>query len=148
MHPHIFHMQFSTGAPPDYFDANGQNWGFPTYNWEEMAKDGYEWWRRRLTTMSQCVTVPPSLPHAAKLRPALRSLDAATLCSKLVIQVNGLRCFTVYMQVFPRISDRSHSGLFPHLGDSWGLHIGPAGPFQALPSHHTPGAGGTWHLGF
>ncbi|CAL8472202.1 g11744 [Coccomyxa elongata] len=53
MHPHIFHMQFSTGAPPDYFDANGQNWGFPTYNWEEMAKDGYEWWRRRLTTMSQ-----------------------------------------------------------------------------------------------
>lgn len=54
MHPNIFHMQFSTGAPPDYFDANGQNWGFPTYNWEEMAKDGYEWWRRRLTTLSQC----------------------------------------------------------------------------------------------
>ena len=46
MHPNIFHMQFSTGAPPDYFDPNGQNWGFPTYNWEEMAKDNYEWWRR------------------------------------------------------------------------------------------------------
>ena len=55
MHPHIFHMQYSTGAPPDMFDAGGQNWGFPTYNWEEMAKDGYEWWRRRLTTLSQCV---------------------------------------------------------------------------------------------
>jgi 4-alpha-glucanotransferase len=53
MHPNIFHMQYSTGAPPDYFDANGQNWGFPTYNWEEMAKDDYEWWRRRLTTLSQ-----------------------------------------------------------------------------------------------
>lgn len=54
MHPNIFHMQYSTGAPPDYFDPNGQNWGFPTYNWEEMAKDNYEWWRRRLTTLSQC----------------------------------------------------------------------------------------------
>ena len=73
------------GAPPDYFDPNGQNWGFPTYNWcaaaharcsptacapaslptqhllplpphccrEEMAKDGYLWWRRRLTHMAQ-----------------------------------------------------------------------------------------------
>ena len=82
------------GAPPDYFDPNGQNWGFPTYNWcacsalllllvcsalpptllvglaclpactmllpplpptrrEEMAKDGYLWWRRRLAHMAQ-----------------------------------------------------------------------------------------------
>ena len=36
---------------------NGQNWGFPTYNWEEMAKDNYEWWRRRLTTLSQCASL-------------------------------------------------------------------------------------------
>ncbi len=43
----------AAGAPPDYFDPNGQNWGFPTYNWEEMAKDGYLWWRRRLTHMAQ-----------------------------------------------------------------------------------------------
>ena len=57
MHPNIFHMQYSTGAPPDYFDPNGQNWGFPTYNWEEMAKDNYEWWRRRLTTLSQCASL-------------------------------------------------------------------------------------------
>lgn len=41
------------GAPPDYFDPNGQNWGFPTYNWEEMGKDSYLWWRRRLTHMAQ-----------------------------------------------------------------------------------------------
>lgn len=54
MNPHLFHMNFSTGAPPDYFDANGQNWGFPTYNWEEMAKDGYAWWRARLTKLSEC----------------------------------------------------------------------------------------------
>ena len=41
------------GAPPDYFDPNGQNWGFPTYNWEEMAKDGYRWWRRRLAHIAE-----------------------------------------------------------------------------------------------
>lgn len=47
--PTLFRMNASTGAPPDYFDRNGQNWGFPTYNWEEMAKDNYGWWRARLT---------------------------------------------------------------------------------------------------
>lgn len=51
--PLQFRMTVSTGAPPDYFDANGQNWGFPTYNWEEMAKDGYAWWRSRLNCLSQ-----------------------------------------------------------------------------------------------
>lgn len=45
----LFRMNTSTGAPPDYFDKNGQNWGFPTYNWEEMSKDNYAWWRARLT---------------------------------------------------------------------------------------------------
>ncbi|KAK9824488.1 hypothetical protein WJX72_010729 [[Myrmecia] bisecta] len=53
MNPALFNMQYSTGAPPDYFDRNGQNWGFPTYNWEEMSKDGYAWWRQRLTHMAQ-----------------------------------------------------------------------------------------------
>jgi len=51
--PVDFHMGFSTGAPPDYFDPNGQNWGFPTYNWDEMKKRGYLWWRARLTHMAQ-----------------------------------------------------------------------------------------------
>lgn len=48
LEPQLFRMDKSTGAPPDVFDPNGQNWGFPTYNWEEMAKDEYLWWRRRL----------------------------------------------------------------------------------------------------
>jgi 4-alpha-glucanotransferase len=47
--PTLFRMTASTGAPPDYFDMNGQNWGFPTYIWEEMAKDNYGWWRARLS---------------------------------------------------------------------------------------------------
>ncbi|KAG6552731.1 hypothetical protein Mapa_005678 [Marchantia paleacea] len=51
--PTLFRMTASTGAPPDYFDKNGQNWGFPTYNWEEMSKDNYGWWRARLTQMAK-----------------------------------------------------------------------------------------------
>lgn len=31
---------------------DGQNWTFPTYNWEEMEKDGYSWWKARLRQMS------------------------------------------------------------------------------------------------
>uniref|UniRef100_A0A7S3QVA9 4-alpha-glucanotransferase n=2 Tax=Dunaliella tertiolecta TaxID=3047 RepID=A0A7S3QVA9_DUNTE len=51
--PHLFRQNKSTGAPPDAFSPTGQNWGFPTYNWEEMSKDNYKWWRRRLQNMSQ-----------------------------------------------------------------------------------------------
>lgn len=46
--PHLFHTDQSAGAPPDAFAEEGQNWGFPTYNWERMAEDGYAWWRARL----------------------------------------------------------------------------------------------------
>lgn len=53
LHPTLFRMHTSTGAPPDYFDQKGQNWGFPTYNWEVMARDDYAWWRRRLAHMAQ-----------------------------------------------------------------------------------------------
>ena len=52
-HPELFNLDSSTGAPPDYFSKDGQNWGFPTYNWEEMAKDDYAWWKARLRKMSQ-----------------------------------------------------------------------------------------------
>lgn len=50
--PHLFHLDSQAGAPPDAFSAEGQNWGFPTYDWERMAQDDYAWWRARLKTMS------------------------------------------------------------------------------------------------
>src|SRR5579871_7603 len=50
--PELYHMDFQAGAPPDGFAVKGQNWGFPTYNWEEMAKDGFSWWKKRLEQMS------------------------------------------------------------------------------------------------
>ena len=50
--PELFVTTSSAGAPPDDFAAEGQNWGFPLYNWEEMAKDGYAWWRARFAKMA------------------------------------------------------------------------------------------------
>ncbi|HJD92707.1 4-alpha-glucanotransferase [Bacteroides coprosuis] len=52
VHPNLFHLESQAGAPPDDFAVQGQNWGFPTYNWEAMAKDDYSWWKRRLEYMS------------------------------------------------------------------------------------------------
>ena len=49
--PKLYHMDCQAGAPPDAFSATGQIWGFPTYNWDEMAKDDYAWWHRRLKKM-------------------------------------------------------------------------------------------------
>jgi len=51
--PHLFNLDEQTGAPPDSFSANGQNWGFPTYNWEAMAEEGYRWWKRRFQKMAE-----------------------------------------------------------------------------------------------
>ncbi len=51
--PELYHMDFQAGAPPDGFAVKGQNWGFPTYNWEEMAKDGFNWWKKRLEQMAK-----------------------------------------------------------------------------------------------
>lgn len=47
MEPQLFNTNMQAGAPPDDFSVTGQNWGFPTYNWEEMAKDNYQWWKKR-----------------------------------------------------------------------------------------------------
>jgi len=51
--PKYFNLNGQAGAPPDPFSADGQNWGFPTYNWDEMLKDGCAWWVRRFRKMAQ-----------------------------------------------------------------------------------------------
>jgi 4-alpha-glucanotransferase len=51
--PKYFNLNGQAGAPPDPFSAEGQNWGFPTYNWDEMLKDGCKWWVRRFRKMAQ-----------------------------------------------------------------------------------------------
>lgn len=53
VNPHLFRLQMQAGAPPDFFSKNGQNWFFPTYDWEAMSKDSYGWWRARLGQMAK-----------------------------------------------------------------------------------------------
>ncbi|MBR5654723.1 MAG: 4-alpha-glucanotransferase [Prevotella sp.] len=51
--PRYFNLNGQAGAPPDDFSANGQNWGFPTYNWDAMVADGCAWWVRRFSNMAK-----------------------------------------------------------------------------------------------
>ena len=51
--PKYFNLNGQAGAPPDAVSTDGQNWGFPTYNWDEMLKDGCSWWVRRFRKMAQ-----------------------------------------------------------------------------------------------
>lgn len=51
--PSLYNMQEQAGAPPDDFAVAGQNWGFPTYNWEKMRENNFEWWHNRFSQMSQ-----------------------------------------------------------------------------------------------
>ncbi|MDR1626148.1 MAG: 4-alpha-glucanotransferase [Spirochaetia bacterium] len=47
-YPKLFIRSLRAGAPPDMYSPIGQNWGFPIYDWEEQAKTGYSWWKKRL----------------------------------------------------------------------------------------------------
>ncbi len=46
--PDLFRLDVSAGAPPDMYAQDGQNWGFPTYNWPAHQAEGDAWWRARL----------------------------------------------------------------------------------------------------
>ena len=60
-HPELFNLDCSTGAPPDAFSLNGQNWGFPTYNWREEQPGRKkrhqvslpDWFQQRMKWMEQ-----------------------------------------------------------------------------------------------
>jgi 4-alpha-glucanotransferase len=61
IHPELFNLDCSTGAPPDAFSLNGQNWGFPTYNWHEEQPGRKkrhqvslpDWFQQRMKWMEQ-----------------------------------------------------------------------------------------------
>jgi len=53
LNPGLYNLDASAGAPPDDFAVNGQNWGFPTYNWDAMRRDGFKWWKDRFRNMAR-----------------------------------------------------------------------------------------------
>jgi malto-oligosyltrehalose synthase/4-alpha-glucanotransferase len=38
-----------SGVPPDYFNADGQRWGMPIYNWGKLKETNYDWWIKRIS---------------------------------------------------------------------------------------------------
>ena len=48
-----FDLSRRAGAPPDMYSTEGQNWGFPVYNWDALAADGYSWWKGRLLSAAK-----------------------------------------------------------------------------------------------
>lgn len=52
LHRDLFDLQYSAGAPPDYLNVEGQNWGFPLYNWERIIQLDFKWWIDRLQAAS------------------------------------------------------------------------------------------------
>lgn len=51
--PHLFNTALTAGAPPDMYNKDGQNWGFPLYNYEELEKEDYHFWKERLKAASK-----------------------------------------------------------------------------------------------
>ena len=52
----LFNLQLVAGAPPDYYNHLGQKWGFPLFNWDEMRKSHFDWWKQRLKLRAACFT--------------------------------------------------------------------------------------------
>ena len=57
IHPTLFNQQLTAGAPPDQYSNEGQNWGFPLYNWDKNRESNYAWWKKRLEVAARCYHV-------------------------------------------------------------------------------------------
>ncbi len=53
LNPHLFNHELRAGAPPDMFSPEGQNWGFPVYNWPQHEQQDFFWWRGRIAQLAK-----------------------------------------------------------------------------------------------
>jgi 4-alpha-glucanotransferase len=94
---------FVAGVPPDYFSKEGQRWGNPVYNWDNLKKTGFAWWVERVRhnldffdlvridhfrAFAQCWEIPASEPTAVK---------------GVWRDVPGLELFTALAKAFPSL---------------------------------------------
>lgn len=52
-HPELFDLTMAAGAPPDFYNQDGQKWGFPPYNYEALQKEDFRFWKERLKSASR-----------------------------------------------------------------------------------------------
>ncbi len=94
---------FVAGVPPDYFSKDGQRWGNPVYNWDNLKKAGFAWWVERIRynlrffdlvridhfrAFAQCWEIPASEPTAVKGK---------------WMDVPGLELFAALEKAFPKL---------------------------------------------
>ncbi len=94
---------FVAGVPPDYFSKEGQRWGNPVYNWDNLKKTGFSWWIQRVShnlkffdlvridhfrAFAQCWEIPASEPTAVK---------------GVWRDVPGVELFTALQKAFPKL---------------------------------------------
>lgn len=101
-----------SGVPPDYFSKTGQRWGNPVYRWDVMAKDGFAWWKRRLT-------------HVLRMADMARLDHFRGFCAYWEIAaqeetaVNGAWKKAPAMEFFSSL--REHFGSLPFLAEDLGV---------------------------
>jgi 4-alpha-glucanotransferase len=56
----LFDLDWSGGAPPEktfkvdpFTEKWGQNWGIPNYDWAELRRRNYQWWRTRVRNIQK-----------------------------------------------------------------------------------------------
>ena len=60
--PELFQAGAVAGAPPDAFNAKGQHWGNPLYDWPALRRRGYRWWIERLRRTFDLVDLDADRP--------------------------------------------------------------------------------------
>lgn len=93
-------LETMAGVPPDYFSPTGQLWGNPLYRWDEMKKDNFLWWRKRLEKMYEQVDIV-RIDHFRGLEAYWEIPgDAENAINGRWVKAPGKELFTVFQETF------------------------------------------------